>query len=313
MDGQRHRPLYGRGRHFFHRREHGGFSCFSFGRPCLHRRILARASLTSLLLLSPVFLRVLRGQLFLFFFLIKLSHSIGQPSSFQSSPSRRTTFPLRRARIAGNLRQAASTERRLVERLYVISLDHKLIVLLDHQPFVSLAAGTPTAHLDQREVSIQLLAVQAEFQIAFGQHRRGFGLRPRHILPVDRYRRKRLPRAHIPYHHGSRAVVTFWNIALEIEIRNRMILHLHGQPLVRRIERRSLGHRPRLQHAFHLQAKVVMQPRGSVLLHHKPMPRLALHFRRRLRRLFKPPLSFVFLKRHRLLHLTTQQKRLAWG
>ncbi len=148
-------------------------------------------------------------------------------------------------------------------------------MLLDEQPFVSLAPRTPPLHLDQREVSLQLLSVETKFQIALGQHRGRFGLGSRHVLPLHRNRRKRLPRAHIPNHHRARAVIAFRDDALEVEIRNRMILHLHSQPLVRRIERWPLRHRPRFQHALHLQAKVIVQPRGVMLLYHESMPGLA--------------------------------------
>ena len=77
-----------------------------------------------------------------------------------------------------------------------------------------------------------------------------------------------------------------------------MIFHLHRQALVRGIERRPLRHRPRLQHAVHLQAKVVMQTRGAVLLHHKTMPLAALDFAGGLRRLFEVAFAFVFFEGH---------------
>ena len=77
-----------------------------------------------------------------------------------------------------------------------------------------------------------------------------------------------------------------------------MIFHLHGQALVGGIERRALGHGPRFQHAVHLQAKVVVQARGAVLLHHEA-PLLALaDLRRRLGRLLEIAFPFVFFERH---------------
>ncbi len=62
-----------------------------------------------------------------------------------------------------------------------------------------------------------------------------------------------------------------------------MIFHLHGQALVGGIERRSLRDGPRLEHALHLQAKVVVQAGGAVLLHHKAVAGFLFQLGRRLR------------------------------
>ena len=48
-----------------------------------------------------------------------------------------------------------------------------------------------------------------------------------------------------------------------------MVLDVHGQPLLLGPQRRSLGHRPALQHAVHLQADVVMEAPGGVFLDHE--------------------------------------------
>ena len=77
-----------------------------------------------------------------------------------------------------------------------------------------------------------------------------------------------------------------------------MILDLHRQTLVGRIERRAFGNGPRFEHALHLQAEVVVQMRRVMSLHHETMPRLLFKFRRRLGRFLKAPFSFVFVKRH---------------
>jgi hypothetical protein len=45
-----------------------------------------------------------------------------------------------------------------------------------------------------------------------------------------------------------------------------MILNLHGEPSVVRIEGGTLGHGPGLEDTVELKAQVVMKPRGSVLL-----------------------------------------------
>jgi len=48
-----------------------------------------------------------------------------------------------------------------------------------------------------------------------------------------------------------------------------MVLDLDGQALDARIEARALGYRPALEHAAHLEAKIVMQPPRGMLLHDK--------------------------------------------
>src|ERR1039458_3089811 len=306
MNRCRHGSLRGnRSKNHRGHRGHGGFYFFSRWSSSLS----LRGSLGRGVFPFSVFLRVLcvlRG--FHLFFLSPPSPRVRQPRRFEPPAARGTALPLRRSRVARNLFQGPTAEHRRVDRRDVVSLHYLIVVLLDHQPLVPLAPRTPPPHFDQREVSFQPLPVQTKLQISLGQHRRRFRFCAGRILPIHRNRRKRLPCAHIPHDHGSGAVVVLGNVALEIEIRNGMILHVHRQPLVRRIERRPLRHRPRFQHAFHLQAEVVVQPRRIVHLHDKPIPRLRRHFRRRLRRLLKPSFPLIFLKRHRDRYLTTESR-----
>ena len=53
---------------------------------------------------------------------------------------------------------------------------------------------------------------------------------------------------------------------LERAVLERVILDVHRQPLDRRIERRALRHGPREQDAVVLEAEVVVQVAGEVLL-----------------------------------------------
>ncbi len=76
----------------------------------------------------------------------------------------------------------------------------------------------------------------------------------------------RYPHAAIPDDHIARAVMPGRNGALERGIFQRVILHMHCQPAHARVKAGALGDRPALQRAIQLQAKVVMQPRGVVLL-----------------------------------------------
>src|ERR1700736_873376 len=84
-----------------------------------------------------------------------------------------------------------------------------------------------------------------------------------------------------------------------------MILDLHGQPLVGGIKRRTLRHRPRLQHAIHLQAEVIVQARSVVLLHHEPVSSFLPDLGWRFGRVLKLAFTFVFFQCHREPHLTT--------
>src|SRR5258708_34486510 len=73
---------------------------------------------------------------------------------------------------------------------------------------------------------------------------------------------------------------------------------LHGQTVIGKIERRALGDGAGLQHAFHLQSKIVVQARCSVALYAKAVPRLLFDLRRRFGGFFKAPFSFVLVERH---------------
>ena len=68
-----------------------------------------------------------------------------------------------------------------------------------------------------------------------------------------------------------------------------MILDVHREPLRLRIERRSLRHRPRQQHAFVLEAEVVVQVAGEVLLHAEEQPFVRLRLLRALGGDFRSP------------------------
>src|SRR5580704_3432360 len=80
-----------------------------------------------------------------------------------------------------------------------------------------------------------------------------------------------------------------------------MILDLHGQTLIRRIERGPFGHRPGFQYAFHLQPEVVVQACRIVLLDHEAIALLFLHFWRRFGRVFESAFSLIFFERHSCL------------
>jgi hypothetical protein len=100
---------------------------------------------------------------------------------------------------------------------------------------------------------VQLLAVEPEVQPALAQ-----GLARIAILGR--------PHAAVPQQHLARAVLLLGNHAFELAVVQRMVLRLHREALVGRIEARPLGHRPALQHAFELQPEIVVQARRRVAL-----------------------------------------------
>src|ERR1043165_774711 len=75
----------------------------------------------------------------------------------------------------------------------------------------------------------------------------------------------------IPKHHCPASILTFRNNAFEGSVFHRMIFHLYCQMLGALFPRQSFRHCPRFQHSFHLEAEIVMQPAGIMLLNHKPV------------------------------------------
>src|SRR5262249_44524390 len=72
-----------------------------------------------------------------------------------------------------------------------------------------------------------------------------------------------------PPEHCPAAVLTLRNRSLETAVLYGVILDLHGETLVRRIEARAFGHRPALERAVELEPEVVVEMARRVLLHHE--------------------------------------------
>ena len=134
----------------------------------------------------------------------------------------------------------------------------------------------PSAGAHQHPRSFELVAVERELQVALLQRR----------IDIVDFRR---PGALVPQHHDAGAVA-FRDDSFERAVLDRMILDVHRQPLRLRIERRSLRHRPRQQHAVVLEPEVVVQVAGEMLLHaeeaalRRPSPSRARSATRRDRR-----------------------------
>ena len=134
--------------------------------------------------------------------------------------------------------------------------------------------GRLAAHPNQGPIAVQFLALEGEFERALA----------------------------VPEEHGSAAVFALGNDPLELPVIERMVLDMDGQPLLPRIEARSLRHRPALQDAVELEAKIIVQPPRRMLLDDKGEPGAGFLMRRRgarrLRRLAEIPFASVFLERH---------------
>jgi len=196
---------------------------------------------------------------------------------------------LPRRQVARDLFLGAPREHAGGVVLYVPSRRRKFVALFDEEPFLPFPAAL---HVDQREIAVQLLAVQPEFQIAARQL-----LRPRNAA-------QQVERAAVPQHHAARSVVARRDVAFEIAVFDGVVFHVRGEMLHRGVERRPLGHGPRLQHAIHLQPEIVVQPRGIVPLHAKEIAGgLALPVGRRFGRLLETAFGGVFIQRHKSLYL----------
>ena len=77
------------------------------------------------------------------------------------------------------------------------------------------------------------------------------------------------PATTVPDHHRPRPVLTFGDRSLELAILEGMVLDVHRQPLVARIQAGALGGRPAHQHAIELEPEVVVQLPGRVLVDHE--------------------------------------------
>ncbi len=122
---------------------------------------------------------------------------------------------------------------------------------LDQQPVVALLAA-PAAHAHQVPETVQLLAVERERQMALAQ------ALVRIVL--------RLPAAAVPDHHRAAAVFALRDGALEFVVVDRVVLDLHGEPLVARHQARTARHRPAFHDAVKFEPQVVVQTARRVLL-----------------------------------------------
>ena len=101
---------------------------------------------------------------------------------------------------------------------------------------------------------MEFFAVEGELEVA---------------LLVSGFRILGLPIAAVPELHRAAAILALRDRAFEIAVIERMVFHLHRQPLVMRVERGAACHCPGLEDAVELQPKIVVQPGRSMFLDHE--------------------------------------------
>ncbi len=166
-------------------------------------------------------------------------------------------------RFSGDVLDVASGLHRFrsfLEKIVLVFRHGEFVVAFDQQPVLALLARL-AVHAHEMPAAVQLLPVELEFEMALGIGLAGVA--------------ERGPRAAIPDDDGAAAIFALGNGALEVAVVQRMILDMHGEALFARHEARAARYRPALQHAVHLEAEVVVEARGVVLLDHEAVAALA--------------------------------------
>ena len=101
---------------------------------------------------------------------------------------------------------------------------------------------------------MEFFALEGEIQLAFCIAALG-------ILAV--------PVSAVPNHDGTSAVLALRNGAFEVAVIQWMVLDLDCEPLVMRIEGRTLGDGPGFEDAVQFQSQVIVQVRCRMLLNHE--------------------------------------------
>jgi hypothetical protein len=160
-------------------------------------------------------------------------------------------------RVGQHLVVGAAAQHRARVVLGVPPLHRVLVALVEQHPRLAGLAGSPVA-ADQHQPAPELATVDLGVQLA------GLDRRAR-VVGLHR-----LPGPDVPHHHVAAAVPARRDDALEVEVLDRVVLHVHREPARPRVEGRSLRDGPAHQHAVDLEAQVVVQPARPVPLHDEP-------------------------------------------
>jgi len=160
----------------------------------------------------------------------------------------------------------------------------------------------PVSLADAHQVpgALQLLPVEAELEMALTVGGHGIA-----------FRALRIPGAAVPEQHRAAAVLPLGDDPLEAAVLHRVVLDVDGEALLAGIEARPLGDGPAPQHPFHLEAEVVVQAGGGVLLDDEGQRAGRAPFRRVARGLSRNrevPLAVVFGEPHAPMLITSPMR-----
>jgi hypothetical protein len=175
------------------------------------------------------------------------------------------------------------------------------VVVLNQEPFVLGASS-----LHQRPGSPEPAAAEEDRELSFREPFAHPPVRFTAAIEGEFASLVRRVRPGVPDDDLARAVFAFGDDALERCVVHRVVLDHDGQALVLRIERGALWDGPGLEDAVDLQAKVVVQPRRSVLLDDERQRTAVVGAvaRRRLWCAFKVALLAVFVEHLRFNYST---------
>ena len=170
-----------------------------------------------------------------------------------------------------------------------------VVVLVDEQPLLALVAlewsigrlAGAAARADDRESTLELLAVDAELELAVIDG----------LLRVQGGR-LRFPRAPVPDDDVAGTVLLGRDDPLEVEILDRVVLDVDRHASGLGVEARALGDGPADEDAIDLEAEVVVEPRGPMPLHDESTGRAGDRGGRGLRGLGEVSLAAIFVEGH---------------
>ena len=148
---------------------------------------------------------------------------------------------------------------RVVSRLP--AADRVLVVLVQQEPL--LLAGPVGVPSHQDQPAAEFVTVHVGVQLA---RRDGGG----GVIGGVRF-----PGSAVPDDDVTAAVLAGRDHPFEVQVLDRVVFDVHGRALHGRVQRRSPGDGPAHEHAADFEPEVVVQPAGSVQLHHEPGSALA--------------------------------------
>ena len=129
------------------------------------------------------------------------------------------------------------------------------IGLLEEEPLLLLLR-----HPGERPPPPHLVAEELDLQLPLRELIEGISLLRRPVPPA------------VPDDDGAGPVVVGWDHSLEVGVLERVIFHVHGEALLLGADRRALRDGPALQHPVHLEAQIVVEAPGRVLLDDEQPP-----------------------------------------